>query len=59
MGDVAKGTDVVDVAAEDIKDGPLTLGRGRIGIEGLVSLLIPGVLKNTGLVGLQWDDDRG
>jgi len=57
-GDVAEGTDVVDVAAEDINDGVFALGSGRIGIEGLVSLFIPTML-NPGLVGLQCDDDRG
>jgi hypothetical protein len=38
-GDVATGIEVVEVAADGIDDG--SLGSGRIGIEGLVSLFLP------------------
>lgn len=55
-GDMTEGTDVVDVAAEIIKAGEL--GRGRIGIEGLVSLFSPLLGKPTG-AGLECDADRG
>lgn len=53
-GDVAMGIiDTVEVAADDINDGPL--GSGRMGIDGLVSLPIPLRLKPVP----ECDDDRG
>lgn len=55
-GDMTEGIDVVDVAADIIKAGEL--GKGRIGIEGLVSLFVPLLGKPTG-AGLECEDDRG